>query len=143
MKVEFDETLMGKKPTEPVAPEKPAILNEDAAPAETPGETPAADPAPEKTAPADQPLQRTTLPLKIRMWSRRPNRQPADDAASEDTEQDESDEPAADEPNADESAAVEPATADPAVTTEPAPADEAAPVTDEAKPAPVEPATSR
>lgn len=142
VKVEFDEKLLGSKPTEPVAPEKPAILNEDPDPAETPGETPAADPAPEKSTPADQatPTDDAAAPS--------PDAEPqtespaADDAASEDTEQDESDEPAAEEPIADESAATEPATADPAVTAEPAPADEAAPVTDEAQPAPAEPAST-
>ncbi|MDA1232881.1 MAG: DUF4340 domain-containing protein, partial [Planctomycetota bacterium] len=30
VKVEFDESILGEKPTEPVAPEKPAILNDDA-----------------------------------------------------------------------------------------------------------------
>ncbi len=142
VKVEFDETLLGSKPTEPVAPEKPAILNEDAAPAETPAETPAADPAPEKTAPVDQAAPADDAATQNPDVEPQTESPAADDAASEDTEQDESDEPAAEEPNADESAAVEPATADPAATTEPAPADEAAPVTDEAKPAPVEPATA-
>ncbi len=33
VKVEFDESLLGEKPSEPVAPEKPAILSEEAAPA--------------------------------------------------------------------------------------------------------------
>ena len=47
VKVEFDESLMGTKPTEPVAPEKPAILNEQAPPAE--------DPAPKEDAPKEEP----------------------------------------------------------------------------------------
>ena len=74
VKVEYDETLLGPKPTEPVAPEKPAILNDapaptiptptEASPAEptatpqtepTATEPTAADPAPAETPAADVP----------------------------------------------------------------------------------------
>ncbi len=52
VKVEYDEALLGPKPTEPVAPEKPPILNDAAVPPESaPADPTAADPtAAEPTA---------------------------------------------------------------------------------------------
>jgi hypothetical protein len=122
VKVDYDESLLGPKPTEPVAPEKPAILNEGApapadekkpeAPADAPKEgapaaeeKPAADAAPQEEAPKEE----TPAPEKA-----------ADPAAEEPAEPGSCDEPDAAEP-----AAV----ADPA-----APAQDAAPAA-EAKPA--------
>jgi hypothetical protein len=57
VKVEYDESLLGTKPVEPAAPEKPAILN-DAAPAT---EDPA-DPPDAEAAPADAPAPKTEAP---------------------------------------------------------------------------------
>lgn len=54
VKVDYDEGLLGAKPEEPVAPEKPAILTDGAAPAEAaPAEEPA-DAAPAGDKPADE-----------------------------------------------------------------------------------------
>ena len=54
VKVDYDEGLLGSKPEEPVAPEKPAILTDGAAPAEAaPAEKPA-DAAPAGDKPSDE-----------------------------------------------------------------------------------------
>jgi hypothetical protein len=54
VKVDYDEGLLGAKPEEPVAPEKPAILTDGAAPAEAaPAEKPA-DAAPAGDKPSDE-----------------------------------------------------------------------------------------
>ena len=116
VKVDYDESLLGPKPTEPVAPEKPAILNEGAAPA------PAEDKKPE--APADAPKEAAPAEEKPA----------ADDAPKEEAPKEESPapekaaEPAPENP-ADPGSCDEPAAAEPA-----APAQEAAPAA-EAKPA--------
>lgn len=125
VKVDYDESLLGPKPTEPVAPEKPAILNEGAAPApgddkkpEAPADAPKDD-APPAEAPKEAPAEE----------------KPAADAApnEESSAPGEPAEPAAEKPadpgSCDEPAAAEPAAAEPA-----APAQEAAPAA-EAKPA--------
>ncbi len=143
VKVEFDESLMGAKPTEPVAPEMPAILNEGAAPAETPAdaktETPAADAVPEKAAPDDDaaPADDTAAPKEEAPPGTGEN--PADDAAPKDAGQEETKasepgESACDEPGVDDAVTPEPAAVESAIT------DEAASKTDEPQPAPTEPA---
>jgi len=66
VKVDYDEGLLGPKPEEPVAPEKPAILNDGAAPAapaegapaEKPAEAAPAAPAPGEPAPAEAPAEK-------------------------------------------------------------------------------------
>lgn len=122
VKVDYDEALLGTKPTEPTAPEKPAILNENPAPP-TPGdapkppatEQPDADKVPEQGN-CDEP---TPAPAP-----------PADEKPA--------DEKPADEKPADE----KPADEKPAETTpseKPAPADETA--TPDKPATPTEPAT--
>ena len=117
VKVEFDETLMGTKPTESVAPEKPAILDQPTPPVETPEKV---DAAKEATPPADA--------------APKDDAAKTDDAANEDTAKeadapaddaapDKKDDSACDEPKADEPAATEPSA--------PTAADETAPESDE------------
>jgi len=152
VKVDFDESLMGPKPTEPVAPEMPAILTEGAAPAETPTEAnpestateaaPGTDavPAPEKAAPANDaaPVDDAAAPKEEAPPGT--EEKPVDDAAPKDAGQEESkesvpDESACDEPPVDETVAPEPK------REQPSPADEAAGKNDEPQPAPTEPTT--
>jgi hypothetical protein len=151
VKVDFDETLMGKKPTEPVAPEKPAILNEETAPAETPAEPKDESAGPEEKpateSEADPAAKEEATPSKDETATDEAapptEEQPADDASTEVTEQDESDEPAADESAAEESASdesvEEPVVDDSATETEAAPVDDAAPKSEEPQPTPTEP----
>ncbi len=143
VKVDFDESLMGAKPTEPVAPEMPAILKEEAAPAETPTdakpEAPAPDAAADKAAPADAAAPADDAAVPNENAPPKAEEKPADDPAPKDAAPDEnkesSSESGCDEPVVDEAVAPEPK------GVEPAPADEAAPKTDLPQPAPTEPAT--
>ena len=155
VKVDFDESLMGAKPTEPVAPEMPAILKEEAAPAETPADAkpetpatpaPAPDAAAEKAAPADAaaPADDAAAPANDAATPKddtppKTEEKPVDDPAPKDAAPDESKESSSesgcDEPVVDEAVAPEPK------GVKPAPADEAAPKSDEPQPAPTEPAT--
>jgi len=110
VKVEFDESLMGTKPTEPVAPEKPAILNEQAPPddaTEKAGEAKEAAPPADAAPKADAPKEEA----------------PKEEAAPpEETTPDKKDESGCDEQKSEE----------PAASDEAAPkSDEAAPKTDE------------
>lgn len=133
VKVDYDESLLGPKPTEPVAPEKPAILNEGApapaddkkpeAPADAPkedapaaAEKPAADAAPKEEAPKEE------TPASEKAADPAPEK-PADPGSC--------DEPAAAEPAAAaqdaapaaEAKPAEPAAAAPAQEGQPAPAE--------------------
>lgn len=53
VKVDYDESLLGPPPLEPVAPEKPAILNEGAVPSAEKPSDPPKDDAPKPDAPAE------------------------------------------------------------------------------------------
>jgi hypothetical protein len=138
VKVEYDEALLGEKPSEPVAPEKPAILNEDAAPAkpeEKKADAPKADEAktdaaPEKSEKADPPAEK---PAEEKIEEEKPA-----DSAKEETSEPQPEEKSADPGSCDEPAAAEPAAAEPAQDAAPA-ADEK-PATEDA--APAEPAAA-
>jgi len=129
VKVDYDESLLGPKPTEPVAPEKPAILNEEATPApaedknpDAPADAPKAD-APPADAPKDTPAA---------------EEKPAADAAPKEES------PAPEKP-ADPGSCDEPAAAEPVAAAEPAAAEPAAPAQDAAPAAeakPTEPAAA-
>ena len=129
VKVDYDESLLGPKPTEPVAPEKPAILNEEATPApaedkkpDAPADAPKAD-APPADAPKDAPAA---------------EEKPAADAAPKEES------PAPEKP-ADPGSCDEPAAAEPVAVAEPAAAEPAAPAQDAAPAAeakPTEPAAA-
>ncbi len=124
VKVDYDESLLGPKPTEPVAPEKPAILNEEATPApaedkkpDAPADAPKAD-APPADAPKDAPAA---------------EEKPAADAAPKEES------PAPEKP-ADPGSCDEPAAAEPVAAAEPAAAEPAAPAQDAAPAAEAKPA---
>ena len=124
VKVDYDESLLGPKPTEPVAPEKPAILNEEATPApaedkkpDAPADAPKAD-APPADAPKDAPAA---------------EEKPAADAAPKEES------PAPEKP-ADPGSCDEPAAAEPVAVAEPAAAEPAAPAQDAAPAAEAKPA---
>lgn len=124
VKVDYDESLLGPKPTEPVAPEKPAILNEEATPApaedkkpDAPADAPKAD-APPADAPKDAPAA---------------EEKPAADAAPKEES------PAPEKP-ADLGSCDEPAAAEPVAAAEPAAAEPAAPAQDAAPAAEAKPA---
>ena len=154
VKVDFDESLMGAKPTEPVAPVMPEILKE-AAPAETaPAETPtgaktetpstdavpATDAAPEKAAPAgDAPPADDAAAPKEEVPPANEEK-PAVDAAPGDAVQEETKESVPGESACDEPAVDEPAAPEPKGV-QALPGDEAAQKTDEPQPAPTEPTT--
>ncbi len=134
VKVDYDESLLGPKPTEPVAPEKPAILNDGAAPApapaddkkpEAPADAPKAD-APPADAPKDAPPAEEKPAADAAPNEGAPKEEvPATEKAAE---------PAPEKP-ADPGSCDEPAAAEPAAVAEPvASAQEAAPAP-EAKPA--------
>ena len=136
VKVDYDESLLGPKPTEPVAPEKPAILNEGAAPApeedkkpEAPADAPKADAPPAdspKDAPATEEKPAADAAPKEEVQK---EETPAPEKAAEAAPEKPADPGSCDEPAAAEPAAV----VDPAAVVEPAaPAQEAAA---EAKPA--------
>jgi hypothetical protein len=153
VKVDFDETLLGKKPTEPVEPVKPEILNEESPSgdpsAETKDGSSAVDPELKEATPAEDAAPADdAAPANDAGPQTEADAEPEDNAA-EDAEQDESDE--SDELVTDEPTDAEPATTEPVEpeTTEPAePAtsepvesaeqpstEEAAPKADEAQPA--------
>ena len=122
VKVDYDESLLGPKPTEPVAPEKPAILNDGAAPA------PADDKKPE--APADVPKDAPAAEEKPAADAAPKEEAPKEEAPAPEKAA----EPAPEKP-ADPGSCDEPAAAEPSAVAEPAaPAQEAAPAA-EAKPA--------
>jgi hypothetical protein len=138
VKVEFDESLLGEKPSEPVAPEKPAILNEDAAPAK-PEEKNADAPAKADAAPADSPEKsEKTDPPAEKPADEKPEEEKPADSAKEETSEPQAEEKSADPGSCDEPAATEPAAAEPAKDTPPA-ADEK-PAAEDA--APAEPAAA-
>jgi hypothetical protein len=120
VKVDYDEGLLGPKPEEPVAPEKPAILNDGAAPAApaegAQAEKPAAPaaPAPAEPAPEAAPEEKPT------------EAKPADPGACDEPQV----APAAAEP-----AAAPAAAQDPAPTAPAAPAAPTAPATESPAPA--------
>ncbi len=121
VKVEFDESLMGTKPTEPIAPEKPAILNEQAPPAdatEKAGEAkeaaPPADAAPKADA-AKEEAPKEEAPKEEAPKEEAPKEEAA---PPEETTPDKKDESGCDEQKSEE----------------PAASDEAAPKSDDAPP---------
>ena len=119
VKVEFDESLMGKKPAEPVAPEKPVNLNSEASPAEAKEETPATEAT--KSASDAVPVDDAAAPKADAAPQTEVNG--ADNATLKGTEQDGADESAAgtsisDEKSADEPVAPEPATSETAPKSE-------------------------
>lgn len=124
VKVDYDEGLLGPKPEEPVAPEKPAILNDGAAPAApaegAPAEAAPAAPAPGEPAPAEAPAPA-------------PAEKPAEEKAA--------DPGSCDEPQAaPAAAAAASADAAPAAPQDPAPAAPAVPAQDSPAPAAAAPA---
>ncbi len=137
VKVEFDESLMGEKPTEPVAPEMPSILNKEATPPDAPAEgkesTPATDNAPESAVPADDaaPPNDDTLP----QTEEKDGETAPEDAGQDEAKEGESGESACDEPAVEEVVTPEPPSVEPVAT------DEAAPGTDEPQSEPTQPAT--
>jgi len=136
VKVDYDEGLLGAKPEEPVAPEKPAILTDGAAPAEAaPAEKPA-DAAPAGDKPADE------KPADEKPADEKPaDEKPADEKPADEKPADEkpaADPGACDEPQAAAAEQAAPAAAVPATdaaTQDPAPASPAAD-----SPAPAQPA---
>lgn len=156
VKVDYDEALLGPKPTEPTAPEKPAILNEaptpapDNAPAQPAGEKPAAGQAPEVKPGEDKPAENKPPEAQPEAQSEQNQAESPKEQASQAPEQGNCDEPTpAPTPPADEKPADEkPATEKPAEPTpaeKPAPADETATPDKPAPPAepasPADPAT--
>ena len=145
VKVEFDESLLGEKPSEPVAPEKPAILNDGGTPAtpeEKPADAPKADAAPE-AAPKDPP------PAEEKPAEDKPPEEKAAEPAKEEPTPEAAAEPASEKPaepgSCDEPpAAAEPAVADPPVVADPPtdakPAADAVPQETPATPEPAAPA---
>jgi hypothetical protein len=130
VKVDYDESLLGPKPTEPVAPEKPAILNEGAAPAPEGDKKPEAPAEAPKEAPAEEEKPATDAA-------------PKEEAPKEETPAPEkAAEPAPEKP-ADPGSCDEPAAAEPAATEPAAPAQEGQPAPAEGdKPAAETPATA-
>jgi len=123
VKVDYDEGLLGAKPEEPVAPEKPAILNDANAPV---------DPAPA----ADKPAEPAEKPAEGA--EKAEGDKPADPGCDEPQPKSAADEPQA--TPAEPAAAAAPATPAPAATQDPpAAAAPAAPAADEPQPAPVDP----
>ena len=138
VKVDYDESLLGPKPTEPVAPEKPAILNEEVAPApaedkksDAPADAPKAD-----APPADAAKDAPAAEEKPAADAGPKEGSPAPEKAAEAAPEKPVDPGSCDEPTATEPAtSTEPATvAEPAAAEPAAPAQEAAPAA-EAKPA--------
>lgn len=141
VKVDFDESLLGKKPTEPVEPVKPEILNEESPAADASAEikdaSPATNPEPVEATPATD-----TTPADD---SEPQTEAEPEDNPAEETEQDESDEPVADDSAAVESATTElaePESPEPAEPTEQPATEVAAPQADEAQPAVADPGTT-
>ena len=107
VKVDYDETLLGPKPTEPVAPEKPAILNDAPAPAEPTPTEPAAPPQTEPTAtepPAAAPAPAETPAADLPM-----DEAPKESAPASDTPSDPAPEKPPEPGSCDEPPAAEPA----------------------------------
>lgn len=125
VKVDYDEGLLGAKPEEPVAPEKPAILNDGAAPPAPAEAAPAEKPA--EPAPAEKPAE--AAPAEGKPAEEKPaEEKPAEEKAAEPG--------ACDEPQAAAAAAQEPAAATPSVPAADSPAPAGAqPTADEPKPA--------
>ncbi|MEY3174741.1 MAG: hypothetical protein RLZZ436_2655 [Planctomycetota bacterium] len=128
VKVDYDEALLGPKPTEPVAPEKPAILNDGAAPAAPAGEAkpdsgdkPAETPAGE-AKPADE-------------KSESPKESGSDQPAPNQGSCDEPTPPPATEAGPADEKPTEPAPAPPADAAPATPATPPTPAADETKPA--------
>jgi len=117
VKVEYDESLLGPKPVEPTAPEKPAILN-DAAPAgEKPADAPTADAdkaAPDAdAAPADPSAPKTEAPKTEAPETEAPKTDaPASDAPTNESKPEEpkTEETKPQAPVTDEASASEPKT---------------------------------
>ena len=126
VKVDYDEGLLGPKPEEPVAPEKPAILNDGAAPA-----------APAEGAPAEKPAE--AAPAAPAPGEPEPAEAPAEKPAEEKA----ADPGSCDEPQAAPAAAAAGAAsadAAPAAPQDPAPAAPAVPAQDSPAPAAAAPA---
>ena len=130
VKVDYDESLLGPKPTEPVAPEKPAILNEEATPApaedkkpDAPADAPKAD-APPADAPKDAPAaeEKPAADAAPKEESPAPEK-PADPGSCDEPAAAEPAAPAQDAAPAAEAKPTEPAAAVPAQEGQPAPAD--------------------
>ena len=130
VKVEFDESLMGKKPAEPVAPEKPVNLNDEATPAEAKEETPATEAT--KSASDAVPVDEAASPKADAAPQTDVNA--ADKATLDGKEQDGADESAAAKSISDESSVDEPVAPEPATS-------ETAPKSEGAQPTPTEPAS--
>lgn len=139
VKVEFDESLLGDKPTEPVAPEKPAILNEGAAPA-TPDAKPADAPANEAPAadPAAPDATKSDAPAAETPAADAPKEEPAKEEPAPEAVPEKSADPGSCDEAATEPAASEAGVADEAKPAEPA-QEAAAPA---AEPVAQEPATA-
>lgn len=142
VKVDYDEALLGPKPTEPAAPEKPAILNETATPP-APGDAPKPpaaeqqdpDQAPEVKPGEDQPAENKP---PQEQGSPAPDQGNCDEPAPAPAPQ--ADEKPADEKPADQKPADE-KPAEPTPADKPAPADETAtPDTPATPPEPASPA---
>ncbi len=159
VKVEFDDSLMGTKPTEPVEPVKPAILSEEAAPSDVPAGEEKPEPKPvgddakpesneepkdePKAEPAAEPKEETPTP-DAAPGTDEPT---TEDGATEKPDSGACDEPVKEEskaedpaaPAADETPSVEPAA--PAAAEEAAkPKPDDAPKTDEPQPDSTDPA---
>ncbi|TWW12351.1 hypothetical protein E3A20_01900 [Planctomyces bekefii] len=136
VKVDYDEGLLGPKPEEPVAPEKPAILNDGAAPA-----------APAEGAPAEKPAEAAPAapaagePAPPEAPAPAPAPAPAEAPAEKPAEEKAADPGSCDEPQAAPAdAAAASADAAPAVPQDPAPAAPAVPAQDSPAPAAAAPA---
>ncbi len=106
VKVEFDESLMGAKPTEPVAPEKPAILDEQAPPAdatEKPAEV-------KQEAPAEEAASKEAAPEVDAPKEGAPKEDaaPSEDAASDKKDESGCDEQKTEDPTASDEGASKP-----------------------------------
>ncbi len=135
VKVEFDESLLGEKPAAPVAPEKPAVLNDGT------------EPAPPESKPADEPkAEADATPKEEAPTSPEPAKEASVEEASDAPAKEQSPDPGScDEPAAAEPAVTEPTetaaapqSTEPAAPEAPAPAAET-PATTET-PAPENPA---
>ncbi|HQX48952.1 MAG TPA: DUF4340 domain-containing protein [Planctomycetaceae bacterium] len=148
VKVEFDDSLMGTKPTEPVEPVKPAILSEEAAPANAPaGEPKPAEPKPEEPKKADdeakpESTEEPKAEPKAEPGVEPKDEAPAPDAAPEKDAPKDDAAPGTDETPAEDGATEQPdsGACDEPVKEEPQADDSATPATDETPP--VEPAAT-
>ena len=134
VKVDYDESLLGEKPAEPVAPEKPAILNDGGTPAtpeEKPTDAPKAD-APPEAAPKDPP------PIEEKPTEEKPPEEKAAEPAKEESTPEAPAEPAPENPAEPGLCDEQPAAAEPAVADPPAIADPPADAKPAADPVPQE-----